>query len=512
MKYERSSGILLHPTSFPSFDGIGDLGPVAYRWVNFLHESGCNLWQILPLGPTRYGNSPYQCSSAFAGNPYLVSSSILLEENLLKPVDLSDRPTFSENIVEYDKVINWKMKLLDRAFHNYKNSDFIDLNDSISEFQTKQSYWLEDFALFMAIKETQEGISWDKWPTPLKLREPIALKQFKHDYPELIHRNSFFQFLFFRQWNSLRRFANDKNIRIIGDIPIFVAYDSADAWAHPELFCLDEKRMPTVVAGVPPDYFSSTGQLWGNPLYRWEIHKQTGYKWWIQQFQSTMKIVDIIRLDHFCGFTRYWEIPTRMPTAEIGQWVPGPGIPFFDSIQQALGDLPLIAEDLGVITPDIIEMREKFQLPGMRVFQSAFTTDPSDPFLPHNYPRNCVAYTGTHDYDTAVGWYRTAPKKETDFCKHYLASSGEDISWDMIRAVWSSVAVMVLAPMQDFLRLGNEARMNYPGTLGGNWKWRMPVNCLDQELINQISEINYLYGRIHKPTNKPKGSKKFFGA
>ncbi|GIV66103.1 MAG: 4-alpha-glucanotransferase [Bellilinea sp.] len=495
MKFERAAGIILHPTSLPGPDGIGDLGPEAYRWINFLSEAGCKLWQVLPLGPTGYGDSPYQCFSAFAGNPYLVSPALLLEDGLLRRSDLTDRPEFNPIRIDYGEAINWKLKILDRAYENFKHLKNPKLENEYHLFIQDEADWLNDFALFMAIKEAHGGVSWENWPKELRTRQPAAIELFKQNEADRIQRHAFRQFLFFRQWLDLKAYANQKNIQIIGDIPIFVAYDSADAWSNPELFYLDEEGKPTVVAGVPPDYFSPTGQLWGNPLYKWEVHRQQNFRWWIRRMQATLRLVNIVRLDHFRGFAGYWEVPYGMPTAEIGRWVKGPGKELFHAIREALGDLPIIAEDLGVITPDVVELRDSFNLPGMKVFQFAFTTDPLDPFLPHNYETNCVAYTGTHDNDTALGWYQSAPEKERDFIRRYLARSGEDISWDMIRAVWSSVAVFALAPMQDILGLGNEARMNLPGRASGNWCWRLHPEAFNPVILERLKEINYLYAR-----------------
>ncbi|MCJ7623655.1 MAG: 4-alpha-glucanotransferase [Anaerolineaceae bacterium] len=495
MKFERSSGIILHPTSFPGPDGMGDIGPEAYHWINTIIEMGCSLWQILPLGPTGYGDSPYQCFSAFAGNPYLISSVLLREEGFLSRKDFGDRPEFPDGNIQYGEVIHWKLTLLDRAYKNYQNSFTENYRHIFEVFTNEQSFWLDDFAMFMAIKEANQSVSWNQWPLELRLREQNALKRFKTEYAADIERHAFRQFLFFRQWNNLRKFANEKKIKIIGDIPIFVAYDSADAWAHPELFHLDNNGDPTVVAGVPPDYFSPTGQLWGNPIYRWEHHKDTGYAWWIQRIKTTLDQVDIIRLDHFRGFAGYWEIPAGMPTAEIGKWVSGPGDSIFNALEGTLGKMPIIAEDLGRLTPDVIELRDKFGFPGMKILQFSFDSDSSNPFLPHNFVENCVAYTGTHDNDTTLGWYKTAPQTQRDFCRRYLASSGNDISWDMIRAVWRSVAIMTLAPIQDILSLGTGARMNYPGKPGGNWNWRMQPNAITLELIERVRELNHLYGR-----------------
>jgi len=497
MNTNRKSGILFHPTSLPGPDGIGDLGPEAYRWLDFLAECGCALWQILPLGPTGYGDSPYQSFSAFAGNPYLVSPALLMEEKLLTRADLADRPDFPQDSVDYGPVIEWKLTLLNRAFQRFVSAPHPLLEKEFKEFQQKHSYWLEDYALFMAIKQSQGDVAWKDWPAEFRKRDQATLDRFSREFADQITVHKFRQFLFFRQWNDLRAYAAEKKIEIIGDIPIFVSFDSADVWAHPELFFLDEERLPTVVAGVPPDYFSATGQLWGNPLYDWKVHKKTGFAWWIQRIQATLQTVDYIRLDHFRGFAAYWEIPYGKPTAQEGQWVPGPKETVFKAIQEKLGELPIIAEDLGVITDDVVSLREAFHLPGMKILQFAFSTDSTDPFLPHNFPVNCVAYTGTHDNDTAVGWYTSAPEGEQDLCRRYLARSGDDIAWDMIRAIWSSVAMMTLAPMQDFLSLGTAARMNYPGKASGNWQWRVPSDVLeDRHLMDRIHEMNELYSRL----------------
>ena len=499
MRFKRSSGIILHPTSLPGPDGIGDLGPEAYRWIDFLAGAECGLWQVLPLGPTGYGDSPYQCFSAFAGNPFLVSPALLMQDGLLEREDFAIRPSFSPLEVDYGQVIPWKLALLDRAARRFEKSADGDLKKEFKAFQQDQTDWLPDFALFMAIKESQGGIAWNQWPEPFRRRDPKTIDQFIQKNHPNIQRHVLRQFFFFRQWQSLREYAHQQGIQIIGDIPIFVAYDSADAWGNKELFYLDDIGQPTVVAGVPPDYFSPTGQLWGNPLYRWDVHRTSGYSWWIKRIKATLKLFDIIRLDHFRGFAGYYEIPFGMPTAEIGTWVGGPGKDIFDKIQQALGDLPIIAEDLGEITSDVIELREHFGLPGMKILQFAFATDATEPFLPHNYPVNCVAYTGTHDNDTTRGWYDSATKAEQDYCRRYLARSGEDIAWDMIRAVWSSVASFTLAPMQDFLSLDTHARMNMPGKLGGNWGWRMQADALSPRLQARIKEQNTLYRRLVGP-------------
>ncbi len=495
MTFQRSSGIVLHPTSLPGPDGIGDLGPEAFHWIDFLSQSGCKLWQILPLGPTGYGDSPYQCFSAFAGNPYLVSPLILLDQHLLTTTDLADRPEFSPHAVDFGPVINWKVTLLDRAFKHFSVDKLPALKKEYETFCQAEASWLDDFALFMAIKESLGGVSWDHWPEPLRKRIPSALAEFSAKHKQAVDKQKFRQFLFFQQWGRVKEYAHQKGIQIIGDIPIFVAYDSADAWSHPELFYLDKDGLPTVVAGVPPDYFSPTGQLWGNPLYRWDVHKSQNYAWWLARIRAVLKSVDIIRLDHFRGFAGYWEIPFGSPTAENGTWKKGPGKSIFKAIEAEFHTLPILAEDLGEITPDVVELRDSLNLPGMKVLQFAFASDSDDPFLPHNFIHNCVVYTGTHDNDTTLGWYRSAPEVERDFCRRYFARSGDDISWDFIRSAWSSTAMFAIAPLQDFLNLGTECRMNYPGRASGNWGWRFLSSNLADYLAQRIKETNQLYSR-----------------
>ncbi len=503
MKFKRASGILLHPSSFPGPYGIGDIGSRAHRWVDFLSGAGCGLWQVLPIGPTGYGDSPYQCFSSFAGNPLLISPDALLREDLLHPDDLSDRPCFPEDHVNFGQVIPWKFGVLDRSFFRFQHTQSSQLKIELAKFQQDHSSWLDDYALFMALKESHAGAPWPAWEKSLQQRQPKALAAARKELAVAIQRQVYRQFLFYRQWSKLREHAHAKNIQIIGDIPIFVAHDSSDVWVHPELFYLDQTGMPTVVAGVPPDYFAPTGQLWGNPLYRWDVHAQTGYSWWLERIKATLAMVDIIRIDHFRGFAGYWEVPGTAKTAEIGCWTPGPGKDFFRSIRQSLGDLPIIAEDLGVITPDVVELRDSFNLPGMKIFQFGFDGTPDDPFLPHNYPVNCVVYTGTHDNDTARGWYNRVSDQEKSVYRDYLDRDGSNVSWDFIRGVWASVAIFGLAPLQDFLDLGNEARMNYPGNPSGNWMWRMPANSLNPELQAKIKQLNYLYSRMNAGVENP---------
>ncbi|MFZ5910464.1 MAG: 4-alpha-glucanotransferase [Chloroflexota bacterium] len=507
MSYKRASGILLHPTSLPGPYGIGDLGPSAHAFVDWLAGTGCTLWQVLPLGPTGYGDSPYQCFSAFAGNPYLISPDFLLRDNFLHPDDLVEKVDFPDGRVDYGRVIPWKLNLLERAFIRFR-SDPGPARQDYDRFCAENVAWLPDYALFMALKEANGGGDWGRWPEQLRKRDPASITEAGQRHADAVARFTFYQFVFFRQWMELREHAHKLGIRIIGDLPIFVAYDSADVWRRPELFHLDADARPTVVAGVPPDYFSTTGQLWGNPLYRWEAHQATGYAWWLERFKATLRLVDIVRLDHFRGFAGYWEVPAGNLTAETGRWVPGPGADFFRILDSKLGEspqngdglatsmttLPIIAEDLGEITTDVIALRDQFDLPGMKILQFGFS-GPDNSFLPHNYPSNCVTYTGTHDNDTARGWFEAAPAHERHFASRYLRTNEASFVWDLIRAGWSSVAVFALAPMQDLLGLGTDARMNFPSRLGGNWEWRMAASALTDDLRDKIKELNFLYAR-----------------
>jgi 4-alpha-glucanotransferase len=493
VKLQRSAGVLLHPTSLPGPHGIGDLGPQARAWVDFLAEAGCGLWQVLPLGPTGFDNSPYQSFSAFAGNPYLISPELLLEEGLLEEKDLAGA-SFPADRVDFCALIPWKVKVLDVAFGRFRSSGASRLRGDFETFRTEHAAWLDDFALFMALKEAWKGSRWDEWRDALRRRRADAMAASRREHAEGMERQAFRQFLFFRQWQALRGHAKSKGVRIIGDVPIFVSSDSADVWAHPDLFKLDEALQPTVVAGVPPDYFSPTGQLWGNPLYSWESHQSSGFEWWTARLRSALELVDLARLDHFRGFAAAWEVPAGSLTAEKGKWVKGPGGELLARVGEALGDLPLIAEDLGVITPDVEAMRESFHLPGMKILQFAFS-GPDNSFLPHAYPRNCVVYTGTHDNDTTRGWFSGAPEPEQDFCRRYLKSDGHDIVWDLIRVAWASPAKFALAPMQDLLDLDTAARMNFPGKPSGSWTWRMGDGDASPALAARLRELNYLYQR-----------------
>jgi len=491
----RAAGVLLHPTSLPSPYGIGDLGAAAYAWVDALARAHQKRWQILPLGPTGYADSPYQCFSAFAGNPYLVSPDALVRDGLLKASDLAGA-AFPREKVDFGPVIEFKLTLLARVWENFQAGAAPILKADLESFCAAQAAWLDDFALFMALKDTHDRASWLTWESELVLRKKNALAKARKELGDGVAQHKFRQFLFFRQWYALKAYANSKGIQLIGDVPIFVSSDSSDVWAHPENFLLDKKRRPTTVAGVPPDYFSKTGQLWGNPLYDWPALKRSDYHWWIERMRAALTQVDLIRLDHFRGFEAYWEIPAGEPTAEVGEWVKGPGADFLETLRAGLGRLPIIAEDLGVITPAVEALRDDFNLPGMRILQFAFAGATEDRFLPHNFKtHNTVVYTGTHDNDTTRGWYVTASEKERDFCRRYLGRDGRDISWDLIRLALSSVADLAVIPLQDILDLGGEARMNLPGTTGGNWLWRFVERQLTERILDRLGELTKLYGR-----------------
>ncbi|MBE0408433.1 MAG: 4-alpha-glucanotransferase [Anaerolineales bacterium] len=508
MRFKRAGGILLHPTSLFGDFGIGDIGPSAHQFIDLLGEVGCGLWQVLPLGPTGYGNSPYQSFSSFAGNPYLISPKSLLEDGLLTRDDLDDHPTFPAERVDYGKVIPWKQKLLRKAFDRYKKSYNKALIIEFEQFIHQQDSWLPEFSLYMAIKNNHDSVAWVDWPTPLRDRDTGSLEQARVSYEDEMNQEVFNQFIFHRQWADLRARCANQKIQIIGDIPIFVAHDSAEVWSNPELFFLDKSGNPTVVAGVPPDYFSETGQLWGNPLYRWDIHRSYNYSWWIKRIESVLNFVDIVRIDHFRGFAGYWEIPYGSPTAEKGRWVPAPGEDFFKKVLGSLGELPVIAEDLGVITPDVVALRQKFDLPGMIVLQFAYYGNPTEAFLPHNHVENRAVYTGTHDNDTTSGWFEKISEEEKHFWRRYMGRDGNDVAWDMIRAAWSSVSVFALAPLQDFLSLDSNARMNLPGDTSGHWEWRMKEKSLNEELKQNLADFNFLYNRstLFSKEEEPQGN------
>jgi 4-alpha-glucanotransferase len=497
----RTSGLLLHPTSLPGRWGIGDLGDAAYTFVDFLHAAGQRLWQVMPLGPTGYGDSPYQSFSAFAGNPMLISIDALQAEGLLTPEDLAEVPDFPRDRVEYGSVIPWKMGILRRSFEQFKRAAPDALRETFAAFRTEQRAWLADYALFAALKDVHGGANWNTWERAIARREPAAVGEWSSRLsgdPSETEFHAYMQWLFFRQWRALKEYANERGIRIIGDIPIFVAYDSADVWANPEIFALNDEGHATAVAGVPPDYFSATGQLWGNPLYRWDVLKRRGYDWWIERFRTTLTLVDIARLDHFRGFAAYWEVPAGEETAINGRWVDGPGADLFAAVRDALGGLPIIAEDLGVITPDVEALRDDLGFPGMKVLQFAFGGSPDDPYLPHNYERHCVVYTGTHDNDTTAGWWSTLGDMDRHNARRYVARDLNEgsVSWDFIRLALASVAEMAIIPIQDVFAFGSEARMNTPGRPSGNWSWRYTPDMLTLELVGRLRDITALYGRV----------------
>ncbi|MHC5743006.1 MAG: 4-alpha-glucanotransferase [Nostoc sp.] len=497
MPFPRSSGILLHPTSFPSRFGIGDLGLEAYRFIDFLKESHQQYWQVLPLGPTGYGNSPYMCYSAMAGNPLLISPEKLLEEGLLSEEDFANLPGFPVEKVDFDQVVPIKIGLLKKACDNFRTNATPIQQKEFAGFCDSKAYWLDNYALFMALKDANENANWHAWKPEFVKRDPQALEQAQHRLNGEIYYYKFVQFEFFRQWSDLKSYANMRGIDIIGDIPIYVAHDSADVWAHPDIFCLDEETGAAAqMAGVPPDYFSATGQLWGNPVYNWEELQKQDFKWWVQRFEAMLDYVDIIRIDHFRGFEAYWSVPQGEETAMNGKWVEAPGDAFFAVIREKLGKLPVLAEDLGVITPEVEALRDKYEFPGMKVLQFAFGSDPSNPFLPFNYPRNAVVYTGTHDNDTTVGWFNSANDNEKHNLWLYLGCiSPEGIQWDLIRLALSSIANQAIIPLQDVLGLGNEARMNFPSVAEGNWEWRYQAGALTDELRDRLKVLTRLNGR-----------------
>jgi 4-alpha-glucanotransferase len=489
----RASGVLVHITSLPSPYGIGDVGPAAFTLVDRLQAAGQSWWQALPLGPTGYGNSPYQCLSSFAGNGLLISPDSLIEDGLLRSSDCDEGRSFPKSAVDYDVVIPFKHKLLEKVWANFRSMWRSPLRLDYDQFCIEQAHWLDDYALFRALKVRHGGVCYLEWPAELVRRESAALAQARRDLAEPIGQVRFAQFLLFHQGKRLREYARARGVHLIGDLPFFVSPDSSDVWANPELFLLDEHHRPRFVAGVPPDYFSAQGQLWGNPVYNWEALRQTGYRWCINRLRALLTHVDIVRLDHFRGFAAAWHVLAGATTAQSGQWVSGPGADFFSAVQKELGILPFIAEDLGVITPDVCALRDQFQLPGTRILQFAFDGNADNPYLPHKYVPNTVVYTGSHDNDTTRSWFETLPENQQQNVWNYLKRPGgksDEVAWELIRLAWSSAAGLAIAPLQDLLNLGREARMNLPGTAEGNWRWRCTEGMVSESLIERLGLLN----------------------
>lgn len=490
----RKSGILLPVSSIPSKYGIGTFSKQAYTFIDSLEKAGQSYWQILPLGPTGYGDSPYQSFSTFAGNPYYIDLEILIEEGYLTREDC-EACDFGDNevYIDYEKIYLSRFKVLKKAFVN----SHIEKEEAFQAYVAKNSYWLDDYALYMAVKNSFDGKSWIEWDEDIKLRKPEALQRCREEYAEEIMFYQFQQYLFEKQWSALKAYANGKKIEIVGDIPIYVAFDSADTWANPELFQLDDTLTPVAVAGCPPDAFSATGQLWGNPLYRWDYHKETGYSWWIKRIAYCYKLYDVVRIDHFRGFDEYYSIPYADETAEFGHWEKGPGYDLFKALKAELGNIAVIAEDLGYLTKSVIRLVKRTGYPGMKILQFAFDSREESDYLPHNYGANSIVYTGTHDNDTTVGWYKQLNRQDKALAKKYLdIRSNKDVQWEFIRAALASVSDTCIIPMQDYLGLGSEARTNVPSTLGTNWKWRMLPGQFTDELAERICEMVKLYGRM----------------
>lgn len=499
-KFQRSSGILLHVTSLPGPYGIGDIGEMAYHWVDFLAQAGQRIWQILPLGPTGYGNSPYQTISVFAGNPLLIDLKPLQEAGLISAEALQNRPEFPANSVDFEAVIGWKIPLLLGSY-----SRFLEKGDAVAKVdfdnfcEENDAKWLDDFALFMAIKYDQGEAAWFSWPKPLKMREDSAIADARQKLAAKIMAHKFVQFIFFEQWHRLKNYAAEKGVAIMGDIPIYVTLDSAEVWADKKFFRLDKEGDPTHVAGVPPDYFSKTGQLWGNPIYDWKTMKKDRFQWWINRIKLTLDTVHIARIDHFRGFEAYWAVPYGEETAVNGEWVKSPGVALFDALRDALGDVPIIVEDLGLITPEVEALRNRYDFPGMKILQFAFGGDATAPFLPHNYDDNCVVYTGSHDNDTTVGWFQSAPAKDQQYCRQYIGAGQDDIAGSLIRLAAASTASISIFPLQDVLSLGPDARMNTPGSPSDNWCWRLSTDQLQPHHAEKLAKLSNIFGRNNHP-------------
>jgi 4-alpha-glucanotransferase len=495
MRFPRASGVLLHPTSLPGPHGSGDFGPAAYHFVDWLVGAGQALWQILPLGGIGPGNSPYMSSSAFAGNVLLIDLGELHSRGWLTAADLASDAAFNEQQLDFAAVYPYRMSRLKLAAQAFDKSASPAERADFDAFCERQQNWLDDYALFMTLAHGFGWRDWSDWDAPLARREPAALAAAATEHAAELRFWKFCQWCFFRQWLNLKTYANQRGVQIIGDAPIFIAYQSAEVWARQDLFDLDARGKPTVVAGVPPDFFSATGQRWGNPLYRWRAHAKEHYAWWVERIRRTLELVDIVRIDHFRGFAGYWEIPATEPTAIKGRWLPGPGAPLFKAIAAALGPVPIIAEDLGVVTPDVVALRKKFAFPGMRILQFAFAGGSDNNFLPHNFESDTVVYAGTHDNDTTLGWWDCATPEERQYAREYLATDATEIHWDLIRAACASVADTAVHAMQDILGLRTEHRMNFPGKSEGYWEWRFSWDEVKPEHAQRLAKLCTLYGR-----------------
>jgi len=501
----RASGVLLHVTSLPSRYGIGDLGPGAMAWIDCLYDAGQSWWQALPVGPTGYGDSPYQALSSFAGNTLLMSLDWLIEDGLLQAGECEGQ-SFSATAVDYGAVIKFKHALLEKVRARFSSGIRPDLKIAFEQFRHDQSYWLDDYALFQALKVAHDGAGYLEWPAELVKRTPAALARARRDLADPIDAIRLAQFLLFRQGGRLKQYAHAKGVRLIGDLPFFVSPDSSDVWANPELFLLDAEHRPRFVAGVPPDYFSAEGQLWGNPIYDWDRLRQTGYRWCIDRLRALLDHVDVVRLDHFRAFAAAWHVPAQAPTAKTGEWVPGPGADFFNAVQKELNALPFIAEDLGSITPDVTALLDQFQFPGNRVLQFAFDGQPDNSHLPHNYVSNTVVYTGTHDNSTTRGWFDELPDPQRQEVWSYLkrpAGDNGEIAWELVRLAWSSRAALAIAPLQDLLNLGEEARMNHPGRAEGNWRWRCTEEMLFAPVFQDLRNLTQTSDRLSARSTAP---------
>lgn len=495
MRFPRSGGVLVHPTSFPSKYGMGDLGNEAKQFINFLVDTDLSIWQVLPLGPTGYGNSPYASYSAFAGNHYLISLDRLVEKGLLNAAEVEEAAVTVTNRVDYENSYSLKNGLYRLASERFYKNITADEEKELRVFEKANNFWLDDYCLFIACSKLYDRKPWNQWEPELAQRKKRAISAFKKKNSEEIQYQRWLQFEFFKQWGALKTYANEKGIRIVGDIPIFVDHNSADVWSNPKYFEVDKQGNRKLVAGVPPDYFSETGQLWGNPLYKWDLMEKDDYAWWVERFRQMFELFDAIRVDHFRGFDAYWEVEASEETAIKGNWVDGPGEKLFNAIKRELGELPIIAEDLGVMTHSVKELRDSFQFPGMKILQFAFESDSTNGFLPHNYSRNCVVYTGTHDNDTTIGWYESAPEEEKHRAREYIRSDGSEIHWDLIRLAMLSVADQAIFPLQDFMNLNAQHRMNIPGTVNDNWIWRYTDQMLDSVDRVRIRQLVNLSNR-----------------